>query len=57
MVGKEVYLLKNVKGKHFLSQKLVLVKYLIYLCIRIKKQTLITIKHTHYEKVYSYRHL
>lgn len=43
MVGKDVYLLKNVKGKHFLSQKLVLVKYLIYLCIRNKKETLITI--------------
>lgn len=51
MVGKEVYLLKNVKGKHFLSQKLVLVKYLIYLCIRNKKETVLTIKtHTIMEK-------
>ncbi len=34
MVGKEIALLKSVKGKHFLYQKLASVKYLVYLCNR-----------------------
>lgn len=33
------------------------IKYMLNFASVIKKQTLIAIKHTHYEEVYSYRHL
>lgn len=50
MVGKEIYLLKSVKGKYYLYQKPAFVKYLVYLCNQKKVTNIINNKTYNYEK-------